>query len=87
MRGMSELVTRVAGADPQRGPAAATAAAEQQAAALVHAWVGRSGSPGALLDRIGGVDQVGVNERIDALKTRSIKKAVQGLGARPRASG
>jgi len=71
---MSELLARVAGGDP--GPsAAATIAAEQQAAALVHAWVGRSGSPGALIERVGGVDQVGVNERIAALKTRSIKKA------------
>jgi deoxyribose-phosphate aldolase len=65
---MSELVTRVPAADP-------VIAAEEQAAALVHAWVGRAGSPGALLDRIGGVDQVGVNERVDSLKKRSIKKA------------
>ena len=42
---------------------------------LVRAWVGRDGSPGALLDRIGGVDQVGVNERVDSLKKRSIKQA------------
>ncbi len=50
------------------------AAAEAQASALVRAWVGRGGSPSALLDRVGGVDQVGVNERVDALKKRSIKK-------------
>src|SRR5689334_1424264 len=72
---MSEVVSRVRGAGPDDGQSAATIAAEQQAAALVHAWVGRTGSPGALLDRIGGVDQVGVNERVDALKKRSIKKA------------
>ncbi len=41
----------------------------------MRAWVGRDGSPGALLDRIGGVDQVGVNERVDSLKKRSIKQA------------
>ena len=49
--------------------------AEVGAAALVHAWVGRSGSPAAVIDRIGGVDQVGVNERVEALRKRSIKKA------------
>jgi deoxyribose-phosphate aldolase len=49
--------------------------AEVGAAALVHAWMGRSGSPAAVIDRIGGVDQVGVNERVDALRKRSIKKA------------
>ena len=54
---------------------AATEAARSTAAGLVRAWVGREGSPGALLDRIGGVDQVGVNERVDALRKRSIKKA------------
>ncbi len=63
---MSEVLDR---------PAAATDAARATAAGLVRAWVGREGSPGALLDRIGGVDQVGVNERVDALKKRSIKKA------------
>jgi deoxyribose-phosphate aldolase len=49
--------------------------AQVVAASLVRAWVGRDGSPGALLDRIGGVDQVGVNERVDSLKKRSIKQA------------
>jgi len=57
-------------------PAAQTVAdAPLVAASLVRAWVGRDGSPGALLDRIGGVDQVGVNERVDSLKKRSIKQA------------
>ncbi|MFN8621084.1 MAG: deoxyribose-phosphate aldolase [Chloroflexota bacterium] len=71
---MSEVLDPVQAREPL--PAAGSVAtAEQQAAALVHAWVGRSGSPRALLDRIGGVDQVGVVERVDALKKRSIKKA------------
>ena len=51
------------------------AGAQVVAASLVRAWVGRDGSPGALLERIGGVDQVGVNERVDSLKKRSIKQA------------
>ena len=55
--------------------APAHADAQVVAASLVRAWVGRDGSPGALLDRIGGVDQVGVNERVDSLKKRSIKRA------------
>src|SRR4051812_6724299 len=49
--------------------------ARAAASSLVRAWVGRDGSPGALLDRIGGVDEVGVNERVDSLKKRSIKRA------------
>ena len=67
MQRMSEVLDR---------PVAATSesAARSAAAALVRAWVGREGSPGALLDRIGGVDQVGVNERVDSLKKRSIKQ-------------
>ena len=55
--------------------AASAADAQVAAASLVRAWVGRDGSPGALLERIGGVDQVGVNERVDSLKKRSIKQA------------
>jgi deoxyribose-phosphate aldolase len=51
------------------------ASVEAEAAALVRAWVGRGGSPGALVDRIGGVDQVGVVERVESLRKRSIKKA------------
>ena len=58
--------------------APAHADAQVVAASLVRAWVGRDGSPGALLDRIGGVDQVGVNERVDSLKKRSIKQASKG---------
>ncbi len=59
--------------DPQT--ATSSAGAQLAAASLVRAWVGRDGSPGALLERIGGVDQVGVNERVDSLKKRSIKQA------------
>ena len=55
--------------------AVSRAGAQVAAASLVRAWVGRDGSPGALLDRIGGVDQVGVTERVDSLKKRSIKQA------------
>jgi deoxyribose-phosphate aldolase len=47
---------------------------ETAALGLVRAWVGRPGSPGALLEGIGGVDRVGVTERADALKRRSIKR-------------
>ena len=48
--------------------------AETDAFGLVKAWVGRPGSLGALVDGVGGVDQVGVTERADALKKRSIKR-------------
>jgi deoxyribose-phosphate aldolase len=48
---------------------------EANASSMVRAWVGRPGSLGALLEGVGGVDQVGVTERADALKKRSIKKA------------
>ncbi len=56
-------------------PTTDRAHADAEAAALVRAWVGRDGSPRMLIDRIGGVDQVGVVERVGALRTRSIKKA------------
>jgi deoxyribose-phosphate aldolase len=46
-----------------------------RAAALVRGWMGQDGTPRALVDRIGGVDQVGVVERVDGLRKRSIKKA------------
>ena len=60
---MSEVLERPAPA-PDAGDARASA--KSQATALVRAWVGRRGSLGALVDRAGGVDQVGVNERVDA---------------------
>jgi deoxyribose-phosphate aldolase len=48
--------------------------AASQATSLVRAWVGQPGSLGALVDRAGGVDQVGVNERVESLRRRSIKR-------------
>ena len=48
---------------------------EASALGLGRAWVGRPGSLGALVEGIGGVDKVGVTERADALRKRSIKKA------------
>ena len=48
--------------------------ARAEASALVTAWAGRGEPIGALVDRAGGVDQVGVVERVDSLKKRSIKR-------------
>ena len=48
--------------------------AEADALSLVKAWVGRPGNVGALVEGVGGVDQVGVTERADSLKKRSIKR-------------
>jgi deoxyribose-phosphate aldolase len=46
-----------------------------QAKALVDAWAdGRSGAIGGLLGRVTAVDQVGVEERVDSLRRRSIKR-------------
>jgi hypothetical protein len=42
---------------------------------LVRSWDGRPGALGSLLGRVSSVDQVGVEERVDSLKKRSIKKA------------
>ncbi len=47
----------------------------ERAHELVRSWDGRPGALGSLLGRVSSVDQVGVEERIAALKTRSIKKA------------
>jgi len=74
---VSEVLERVAPAG-----ASATQAAEANAAALMRAWVGRSGSPGALVDRVGGVDQVGIVERVESLRKRSIKRASHQGGQR-----
>jgi deoxyribose-phosphate aldolase len=49
--------------------------ARERAHELVRSWDGRPGALGSLLGRVSSVDQVGVEERIAALKTRSIKKA------------
>src|SRR3982751_7119863 len=49
--------------------------ARERAHELVRSWDGRPGALGSLLGRVSSVDQVGVEERVDALKKRSIKKA------------
>src|SRR5687767_13544309 len=54
--------------------APATRSAERQASALVRAWVGRGEGIETMVERVGGVDQVGVEERVDSLKRRSIKR-------------
>ena len=56
-------------------PSAPDTLAGAAAAALVRAWDGRSGPLGSLLGRVTPVDRVGVDERVAALRTRSIKKA------------
>jgi len=48
--------------------------AHERANELIRAWDGRPGPLGSLLGRVTSVDQVGVEERVDALKRRSIKK-------------
>jgi hypothetical protein len=49
--------------------------ARERAHELVRAWDGRPGALGSLLGRVSAVDQVGVDERVDSLRKRSIKKA------------
>jgi deoxyribose-phosphate aldolase len=48
--------------------------ARERADELVHAWDSRPGSLGNLLGRVTPVDQVGVEERVDSLRRRSIKR-------------
>jgi deoxyribose-phosphate aldolase len=48
--------------------------ARERASELVRAWDARPGSLGAMLGRVTAVDQVGVEERVDSLKRRSIKR-------------
>jgi deoxyribose-phosphate aldolase len=70
-------MARVLEHHPVDDQAAARGIAQAEANALVGAWLGRPGAGGplgALVDRIGGVDQVGVTERVEALKRRSIKR-------------
>ena len=50
-------------------------AARGKASALVRSFDARAGSLGSLLGRVTPVDQVGVEERVDSLKRRSIKAA------------
>src|SRR5881628_1334792 len=48
----------------------------ENASELVRAWAGgRPGPMGSVLGRQTAVDQVGIEERVDSLKRRSIKKA------------
>ena len=48
----------------------------ERAGELVRAWAdGRPGPLGSVLGRVTAVDQVGVEQRVDALRRRSIKKA------------
>src|SRR5918995_472218 len=48
--------------------------ARERAHELIRAWDGRSGALGSVLGRVTPVDQVGVIERVDSLKRRSIKR-------------
>jgi deoxyribose-phosphate aldolase len=48
--------------------------AERRAASLVRAWVGRADGLEQMIERVGGVDQVGVDERVTSLRRRSIKR-------------
>ncbi len=48
--------------------------ARRQASALVRSWAGRGDGIEALVERVGGVDQVGIEERVDSLRKRSIKR-------------
>src|SRR4051812_31313081 len=50
-------------------------ATRERANELIRAWDGRPGPLGSLLGRVTAVDEVGVEERVDALRKRSIKKA------------
>jgi deoxyribose-phosphate aldolase len=49
--------------------------ARERAHDLIRAWDARPGPLGNLLGRVTAVDQVGVEERVDSLKKRSIKKS------------
>ncbi|HSH21360.1 MAG TPA: deoxyribose-phosphate aldolase [Candidatus Caenarcaniphilales bacterium] len=53
---------------------AAAQSAEHNASALVRAWVGRTEGIESVVERVGGVDQVGIEERVESLKRRSIKR-------------
>ena len=56
--------------------------AETDAFGLVKAWVGRPGSLGALVDGVGGVDQVGVDGTRGRAEEALDQARVEGLGAR-----
>ncbi|HEY0444489.1 MAG TPA: deoxyribose-phosphate aldolase [Candidatus Limnocylindrales bacterium] len=48
--------------------------ARDQASQLIRAWDAKPGHLGNLLGRVTAVDQVGIDERVDSLKKRSIKR-------------
>jgi deoxyribose-phosphate aldolase len=48
--------------------------ARDQATELIRAWDARPGHLGTILGRVTAVDQVGIDERVDSLKKRSIKR-------------
>jgi deoxyribose-phosphate aldolase len=50
-------------------------AAHERANELIRSFDARAGSLGSFLGRVTAVDQVGVEERVDSLKRRSIKAA------------
>ncbi|HYI21063.1 MAG TPA: hypothetical protein VEX62_00365, partial [Candidatus Limnocylindrales bacterium] len=54
--------------------APADRSAERRANALVRSWAGRGDLIESLVERAGGVDQVGIEERVESLKRRSIKR-------------
>jgi deoxyribose-phosphate aldolase len=56
------------------GKAATGRSAERQASALVRSFVGRADAIESLVERLGGVDQVGIEERVASLQRRSIKR-------------
>jgi deoxyribose-phosphate aldolase len=56
------------------GKAPSARSAERQANALVRSWVGRGDALESMLERVGGVDQVGIEERVASLQRRSIKR-------------
>src|SRR5262245_8530885 len=67
LRLTSQLMSRLLDAPDTRS-------AERQASSLARAWVGRADGIQSIVERVGGVDQVGIEERVDSLKRRSIKK-------------
>ncbi|HEX9044940.1 MAG TPA: deoxyribose-phosphate aldolase [Candidatus Limnocylindrales bacterium] len=68
-------VTDAAVTDAAVTDAARVDLAHETARELVRGWDGRAMSLGHLLGRVTPVDRVGVEERVAALRTRSIKKA------------
>src|SRR5688500_15745486 len=55
-------------------PSSTNRSAERQANALIRSWAGRGDALEAMVEHAGGVDQVGVEERVASLTRRSIKR-------------